>query len=71
MDKSKKWLVDFIAGKTRLVLFDRSNNIGANDLKKDGSVLEEKSAVKILGLSFSSKLDWYKVPFSSGCPLSL
>ena len=71
MDKSKKWLADFIAGKTHLVLFDRSNNTGANDVKKDGSVLEEKSSVKILGLSFSSKLDWYKVPFPSGCSLSL
>ena len=25
----KKWLVDFNAGKTQLVLFDRSNNAGA------------------------------------------
>ena len=27
-------------------------------LKKDGSVLEEKSSFKMLGLTFSSKLDW-------------
>ena len=38
------WLVDFNAGKTQLVCFDRSNNNGAIDLKMDGSVLEEKSS---------------------------
>ena len=35
-------LVDFNAGKTQLVLFDRSNNTCAIDVKIDGSVLEEK-----------------------------
>ena len=58
MDWGKKWLVDFNAGKTQLVLFDRSNNNGSIDVKMDGSVLEEKSSFKILGLTFSSKLDW-------------
>ena len=50
--------MDLIAGKTQLVLFDRSNNTGSLDVKMDGSVLEEKSSFKILGLTFSSKLDW-------------
>ena len=54
----KKWLVDFNAGKTRLVLFDLSNNNGFIDLERDGSVLEEKSSFKMLGLTFSYKLDW-------------
>ena len=54
----KKWLVDFNAGKTQLVLFDRSNNICAIDVKMDGSLLEEKSSFKMLGLTFSSTLDW-------------
>ena len=58
MDWSRKWLVDFNAGKTHLVLFDQSNSTGAIDVKMDGSVLEEKSSFKILGLTFSSKLDW-------------
>ena len=58
MDWGKKWLVDFNTGKTPLVLFDRSNNNGSIDVKMDGSVLEEKSYFKMLGLSFSSKLDW-------------
>ena len=58
MDWGRKWLVDFNAGKTQLVLFDQSNNTGAIDVKMDGSVLEEKSFFKMLGLSFSSKLDW-------------
>ena len=43
VDWGKKWLVDFNAGKTQLVLFDRSNNNGSTDVKMDGSVLEEKS----------------------------
>ena len=57
VDWGKKWLVDFSAGKTQLVSFDRSNNTGAMDVKMDGSVLEEKSYFKMLGLTFSSKLD--------------
>ena len=58
VDWSRKWLVDFNAGKTQLVLFDRSKNTGAIDMKMDGSVLEEKSFFKMLGLTFSSKLYW-------------
>ena len=54
----RKWLVDLNAGKTQLVLFDQSNNTGAIDVKMDGSVLEEKTSFKMLGLTFSSKLDW-------------
>ena len=54
----KKWLVDFNAGKTQLVSFDQSNNNGSIDVKMGGSVLEEKSSFKMLGLNFSSKLDW-------------
>ena len=54
----RKWLVDLIARKTQLVLFDRSKNNGSIDLKMDGSVLEEKSTFKMLGLTFSFKLDW-------------
>ena len=58
VDWGKKWLVDFNAGKIQLVLFDRSNNTGTIDVKMDGSVLEENSSFKMLGLTFSSKLDW-------------
>ena len=58
VDWGRKWLVDFNAGKTQLVLFNRSKNTGAIDVKMDGSVLEEKISFKILGLTFSSKLDW-------------
>ena len=54
----RKWLVDFIAGTTRLVSFDCSNNTGAIDVKMDGFVLEEKLSFKMLELTFSSKLDW-------------
>ena len=58
MDWGKKWLVDFNAGKTQLVSFDRSNSNGSIDVKTGGSILEEKSSFKMLGLTFSSKLDW-------------
>ena len=54
VDWGRKWLVDFNARKTQLVSFDQSNNTSAID----GSVLEEKSYLKILELTFSSKLDW-------------
>ena len=57
MDWGKKWLVDFNAGKTKLVSFDQSNNTGSIDVKMNGSVLDEKSSFKMLGLTFSSKLD--------------
>ena len=57
LDWGRKWLVDFTAGKMQLILFDLSNNTGALDVKMDGSVLEEKSSIKILGLTFSSKLN--------------
>ena len=57
MDWGKNWLVDIKARKTQLVLFDRSNNNGSNDVKIYGSVLEEKSFFKMSGLTFFSKLD--------------
>ena len=67
MDWGRKWLVDFNARKTQLVSFDRSNNTATIDVKMDGSVLE-KNLLKMLGLSFSSKLDWrsYMIPIAEG-----
>ena len=65
MNWDKKWLVDFNAGKTQLISFDRSNNTGSIDVKIDGSVLEEKSSYKMLGLTSSSKLDWGSYIISS------
>ena len=47
----RKWLVDFSAGKTQLVSIDRFNKTGAIDVKMDGSVPEEKSSFKMLGLT--------------------
>ena len=35
LDWGKKWLVDSNAGKTQLVLFDRSNNNASIDVKMD------------------------------------
>ena len=59
VDWGRKWLVDFNAGKTQLVSFDWSKNTGAKDVKMGGSVLlEEKTSFKMLGLIFSSELDW-------------
>ena len=48
VDWGRKWLVDFNAGKTQLVLFDQSKKTGAIDVKMDGSVLEEKTSFKML-----------------------
>ena len=48
MDRGRKWLVDFNAGKTQVVSFDPFNNIGAIDVKMDGSVLKEISSFKML-----------------------
>ena len=57
VDWGKNWLVDLNAGKTQLVSFDRSNNTGSTHVKMDGFVLEENSSFKMLGLTFSSKLN--------------
>ena len=57
VDWGRNWLVDFNAGKTQLVLCNRSNNTDAIDVIMDGSLLEEKLSFQMLGLSFSSKLD--------------
>ena len=48
----------FQCWKTQLVLFERTNNIAAIDVNMNGSVLEEKSSFKMLGLTFSSKLHY-------------
>ena len=40
VDWGRKWLVDFNAGKTQLVLFDQSKNAGGIDVKMVGSILE-------------------------------
>ena len=48
VDWGKKWFVYFNAGKTQLVLFDRSINNGSIDVKIDGSVLEKTSSFKML-----------------------
>ena len=58
LDWGTKWLVNFNAGKSQLVLFDWSNSNGFINVKMDGSVLEEKSSFKMMWLNFSSKLDW-------------
>ena len=57
VDWGGKWLVDFNAGKAQLVSFDWFNNNRSIDVKIDGSVLEENSSFKMLGLTFSSKLE--------------
>ena len=60
------WLVDFNAVKTQLPSFGQSNTAGAVDKKMNGSVLEENASFKMLGLTFSSKLDWgfYIIPIA-------
>ena len=48
-----KWLIDLKTGKTNFVLFDCSNESGANIVSMVGSVLDRTLSLKILGL-FSS-----------------
>ena len=54
--RGRKRLFNFNAGKTEVVPFYDSAKCGGIDAKMDGSVLDEKSFVAMLGLSFSSKL---------------
>ena len=42
----------------KLVSFDWSNDNDSIDVKMGGSILEEKSAFKMLGLTFVSKMGW-------------
>ena len=64
LDLGRKWLADFNAGKTQLVLFDQSNKTGAIDTKIDGSVLEEKLScfflLRLLCISI-------KLPYNHAC----
>ena len=53
MHWGRKWLVDFNARKTEPVLFDHSSNGGFINVKVDGSFIDEKSSLKMLGLFFS------------------
>ena len=66
VDWGRKWFVVFNAGKTQLVSFDQSNNTDTIDVKMDKSVLEEESYFKMMGLTFSSKLNWssYIIPIA-------
>ena len=62
----EKWLVDFNAGKTHLVLFDQCSSNGSIDVIMDRCVLEEESSFEMLVLTFSSKLDWGSYIISTG-----
>ena len=62
----RKRHVDFSNGNTQLILFEWSNNLGGIDVKMDRSILEKKSSFKILGLPFSSKLQWGSYIISIG-----
>ena len=50
------WSMDYL-WSMNLVSFDSSNSTGAFDAKMNGSLLEENSSFKMLGLNFFSKLD--------------
>ena len=49
MHWGSKWIVDFSAGKTQLILFDWSNNSSAIDVTMDGSVLEKNHLLRCWG----------------------
>ena len=56
VDWGKKWLVDFNAGKTQLVLFDGSNNTGSIDVKMMGLFLRKNQLLRFWG--WPSLLNW-------------
>ena len=58
MDWSKKWFVDFNAGKTQLVSSGQSNSTGSIDVKIDGPVLEEKSYHLLRSWGWPFLLNW-------------
>ena len=58
VDWDMKWLVDFNSEKTQVVSFCQSKSFSAIHVKIDGSLFDEKLSFKMLGFSFSSKLDW-------------
>ena len=43
------WLLDFNAGKSQLVSFDRSNNTGVTDVKMDASILRKNHLLRCWG----------------------
>ena len=49
VDWGKKWLVDFNAGKTQLVLLDGSNNNGSIDVKWMGLFLRKNHLLRCWG----------------------
>ena len=59
--------------KNKCVSFDESNNSVSIYVKMDGSVLEEQSSFKILGLSLSFKFGWgpYIVSIAKDIPRRL
>ena len=57
-DWNGKRLAHFNTEKSKIVLVDRPNNSIAIDVGMDEFILEINSSFKILGLPFSSELDW-------------
>ena len=64
----RKWIVDFNAGKSQLVLFDQSHNTGAIDVKTDGSVLDGSVfyllSLLCISINLPYKLAWNTVIMS-------
>ena len=57
MDWGGTWLMDLSARKTQFFSFHYSSKSDVIDVNMDGSILDGKSAFKILGLFLSSKMD--------------
>ena len=58
MHRGKKWLVDFNAGETQLFFFTGLITIVLLMWKWTGLFLKKNHLFKMLGLTFSSKLEW-------------
>ena len=54
----EKWLVPFNASKTKLLSFNRHRDYSTIPVNMNGIELAESASFRLLGLTFTPKLDW-------------
>ena len=54
----EKWLVTFNATKTKLLSFNRRRCYDPCSISMNGKQLEESDSLRLLGITFTPKLDW-------------
>ena len=53
-----EWLVAFNASKTKLLSFNRDRSYDACPISMSGKQLEDSDSFRLLGVTFTPKLDW-------------